>query len=119
MTDNRTPEEIDREVREALAIALNEKKLRIAVRLWDRRLLIIYVLLIALLTAIGQGYDSLTAACDATKSNAVTLNRTLDRIGQSVRMNPNYTAQEREERAQVYAELKQQVPTCPPGIPGW
>lgn len=100
------------DVREALAVALEEKK----VNLLDRRLLIIYVLLIVLLTAAGQGYTSLTDACNVNQDNARAINDLIDRAITSTESNETITPKQRAQRVEDYEAIRQAVPSCPPGL---
>jgi hypothetical protein len=116
------PDSLDQDVRDALAMALNEKRLRITVKLTDRRLLLLYVLVIAAFIALGalvqartSDRDGLIGACQDTRQNAVTLNKALDQLALSAQTSPILTRAERAQRAKFYDGLHQTVPTCPPG----
>jgi hypothetical protein len=116
------PDNLDPQIRDALAVALNEKAVRITVRLTDKRLLILYVLAIAygaallgIVDARTADRDALIAACQDTRSNAVVLNKALDRLAESSSTSPILSPAERKARAAFYDGLRQTVPTCPPG----
>ena len=110
------PDGLDREVRDALAVALNEKKLRIATRWNDRRMLILYVVGVVIVSLMLSGYHGLATACDDNRQNAMVLNAALDKMSESAATSPVLTPSERRERAAFYAGLRQSVPSCPPGL---
>ena len=110
------PDGIDREVRDALAVALNEKRLKVASRWNDRRMLVLYVVGMVILGFMLAGYHGLAVACDSNQTNARVLNAALDQLSESAAHSPALTPSERRERAAFYGGLRQSVPSCPPGL---
>lgn len=122
------PDGIDADIREALAQALGERK----VRLTDRRLLILFVCLVAALAWLGlqqraandavhranvdrQHFEQAAVLnCHANRRNTVKFNAFVGRIVEAYRTSPVLTPQQQRERADFFAGAKQVVPKCPP-----
>ena len=111
----------DRDVRDALAQVLNEKKVRV-VSHWTRiRLLVVYTLLIGVLAYVTtisveshRNQHALIANCYATQANARSFNKLVDRVVHTYRTSPVLTPAQRRERVSFFRGTKQTVPTCPP-----
>lgn len=121
MTDDRDPDLIDYEIREALAQALRERK----VRLTDRRLLILYGMLVFVLIMGGLLFQRSNADrhrfehavitnCTQNRTNTIAFDHFIDKLVQSYATSPVLTPKQRRERAAFFAEVRQEVPTCPP-----
>lgn len=110
------------DINEALAQALGERK----VRLTDRRLLILYGGLVLAFVLFGVLYQRgeaerhrferiVTVNCESNRSNTIAFNHFIDKLVTSYQTSPVLTPKQRHERAVFFAEVKQQVPACPPG----
>src|SRR4051794_39766030 len=108
----RDPDGLDQDIRDALAMALNEKPIRISARLTDRRLLLLYVLAIAygaallgIIDARTNDRDALIVACQDTRQNAIVLNKALDQLALSAQTSPVLSRTEQRQRAKFYDGL--------------
>lgn len=122
------PDAIDADVREALAQALGERK----VRLTDRRLLVCYLLLVAVIVwlAVQQQHASHAVEranvdrhrfesaavmnCQANRENTIRFNAFVARLIRTYQTSPVLTPAQRRDRVHFFDGLRQQVPTCPP-----
>lgn len=111
----------DPQVRDALAMALGEKKIKVTSRAQRVRSLIIYALLVVGLVWVGtqqQNADrqgaQIVRACHDNQDNAQVLNDFVNKIVQAAKTNPGYSPAVRRERVESYEELHQKVPECPP-----
>lgn len=119
------PDGLDPEIRDALAVALNEKRLRISVKLTDRRLILLYVLVVALwvglLVMVQRDVEAshrferaVVENCEANRKNTVGFNDFLDKLITSYQSSPLLNERQRRLRSAFLATAKQTVPTCPP-----
>ena len=118
----------DADVREALAQALGERK----VRLTDRRLLILFLACVTALTWLGVQQRSVDQAvaranrdrehferaiidnCRTNQKNTEKFNAFVDRIIASYATSPVLTPAQRQQRVDFFSGAKQSVPLCPP-----
>ena len=116
--------DVDDDVREALAQALGERKLRIN----DRRLLVLFLCFVAALVWIGFQQErldrqqarlneqsrTLIANCYANRDNTIGFNSFIDKIVATYATSPVLDAEQRKSRIALMAGAKQHVPNCPP-----
>jgi hypothetical protein len=126
MTLNRRPRRNvemseDQDIRDALAQALGEKRIRVTTRVGRIRQLILYALLILLLAYVTtisvkaeHNQHALIANCYATQDNARSFNALVDRITNTYRTSPVLTPAQRRNRIAFFDGAKQTVPDCPP-----
>ena len=110
-------QDVDYDVREALAQALGERKLRIT----DRRLLILFLCFVAALAWLGiqqergnKQQHQLVVSCFANRDNTIAFNSFIDKIQATYATSPVLNADQRKSRIALLAGAKQQVPNCPP-----
>ena len=110
--------DVDDDVREALAQALGERKLRIT----DRRLLILFVCFVAALMFMGvqqqrmdRQQNALIINCNANRANTIAFNSFIDKITATYATSPVLNEAQRQSRIALLSGAKQHVPNCPPG----
>jgi tellurite resistance protein len=95
----------------------------------DRRLLILYALLVVVI-AVSLTYiqydnhrsedqrakfeHAVVENCEIGQKNTEAFNDLLNRLIEAVKQNPNYTDAEKAKAAKFYESGKQTVPECPP-----
>ena len=111
----------DRDVRDALAQVLNEKKVRVVSHATRIRLLVVYTLLICLLAYVTtialeakRGQRELIVQCHVEQTNARKINGIVERTITAYRTSPVLTPAQRKSRVALFADAKQTVPKCPP-----
>lgn len=111
MTHPHLASEVDDDVRLALAEALGERK----VRLTDRRLLVLYLTVVALFVGLGFVVQQLVASCEDTRANTQAFNEFIDKVVTTTAASPTLEPAERRLRAEFFKTAKQDLPECPPG----
>jgi len=95
----------------------------------DRRLLILYGLLVVLLAAFlfyvkesdakieesrAKFETAIVENCEIGLKNTTAFNDLLDRLVEAVKVNPNYSVAERAKAIKFYESGRQTLPECPP-----
>jgi hypothetical protein len=95
----------------------------------DRRLLLLYLALVALLVSFfvyiqwdqantnearSQFEKAVVSNCETGQKNTEAFNALLNRLVEAVKANPTYSAAERAKAIAFYESGKQTVPECPP-----